>query len=258
MPTPKGTCLLTVIPVRAEARDEAEIVTQAIFGDTMELIERHEKPNWIKIRMCFDGCEGWIDPKQLTLISETHFQALEETDRQTALDLSAKIQTDQFSRFVSAGASLPFQESELFEQKLRYFGKSKAFSERWSAKQLVEYALQFEDAPYLWGGKTVFGIDCSGFTQIVFKAAGYKLLRNSYQQAKQGSAVRYGEQQIGDLLFFDNDRGKIIHVGLAVSEREILHASGQMRIDSFDAKGIFRSDWSKYTHRLCTIRRIIT
>ena len=121
---------------------------------------------------------------------------------------------------------------------------------------VVENAMFFQHAPYLWGGRTLFGIDCSGFVQIVFKLAGIKLLRDASQQALQGDTVHFlPEVQPGDVAFFDNEEGRIIHVGILLNNKEIIHASGQVRIDLIDDQGIFNVELNRYSHKLRIIKR---
>ncbi|MGE3825539.1 MAG: C40 family peptidase, partial [Bacteroidia bacterium] len=121
-----------------------------------------------------------------------------------------------------------------------------------------EYATVFLNAPYLWGGRSVFGIDCSGFTQVVFKMAGIQLKRDAYQQAEQGITLSFVEEaQTGDLAFFDNEEGKIVHTGIVLSQGKIIHASGKVRIDKLDHQGIYNHDTKKYSHKLRLIKRVL-
>ena len=116
----------------------------------------------------------------------------------------------------------------------------------------------FLNAPYLWGGKTPFGVDCSGFTQMVYKLNGYKLMRDASQQSKQGEALSFIEEsEPGDLAFFDNEEGNIIHVGIIMDDNYIIHASGKVRIDRLDHLGIYNAEINKHTHKLRVIKKII-
>ena len=123
---------------------------------------------------------------------------------------------------------------------------------------MADSAYTFINAPYLWGGRSPLGIDCSGFTQVVYKLAGQKLQRDAYQQADQGITLGFIEEaEAGDLAFFDNDEGKIIHVGILLGQGKIIHASGKVRIDRIDHQGIFNEETGKYSHKLRIIKRIL-
>jgi len=110
----------------------------------------------------------------------------------------------------------------------------------------------------LWGGRSPFGIDCSGFTQMVYKLCGMPLKRDAWMQAEQGQDIHLlDETQPGDLAFFDNEEGRIIHVGILTTKNRIIHASGKVRLDSIDHQGIFNSETKRYTHNLRLLKRLI-
>ena len=137
------------------------------------------------------------------------------------------------------------------------FEGSKTFNQK-PKSDIVSTAFLYLNAPYLWGGKSPFGIDCSGFTQMVYKLCGYKLLRDAYQQSNQGDALSFIEEsEPGDLAFFDNEEGKIIHVGIIMENNYIIHASGKVRIDRLDHLGIYNAEQNKHTHRLRVIKKIV-
>ena len=123
---------------------------------------------------------------------------------------------------------------------------------------IVGTALKYVNAPYLWGGRTVFGIDCSGFTQIIFKMNGIIMPRDAYQQAELGRTVHSIEDaQPGDLAFFENDKGRITHTGIILKDAKIIHSSGKVRIDKIDHKGIFNIERQEYSHKLTKINRFL-
>ena len=126
-------------------------------------------------------------------------------------------------------------------------------------KSNLEYVYQeYLDTPYLWGGKSAFGIDCSGFVQQVYKMFGIKLLRDAYLQAEQGVPVQnLAQSKLGDLAFFKNENGRIVHVGMLLENHKIVHASGNVRIDIIDENGIINSETGKRTHQLSLIKRMI-
>jgi cell wall-associated NlpC family hydrolase len=156
------------------------------------------------------------------------------------------------------GSIIPISSTELFkmEEQFAFNGESKSIGLKRDVENLKNTAKKYLNAPYLWGGKSPFGIDCSGFTQIVFKIHHKKLLRDASQQATQGETVAFRSAAIGgDLAFFDNEDGKIIHVGIMLNNHQIIHAAGKVRIDPIDDQGIFNPELGKYTHKLRIIKR---
>ena len=251
-----GICNLANIPLRAEASDRSEIVSQVLFGEHFEILE--DAKSWIRIKLEYDGYEGWIDSKQYQPITETEFRQLSE---------DAIILNSDMVEYVSApnnllmpiplGASLSFlHHSDINKDNFEFEGLK--ISGIKPKSNLINTAFMYLNAPYLWGGKTPFGIDCSGFTQMVYKLNGYKLLRDASQQATLGEAMSFIEEsEPGDLAFFDNEEGKIIHVGIIMDDNYIIHASGKVRIDRLDHLGIFNADTNRHTHKLRVIKRII-
>lgn len=122
----------------------------------------------------------------------------------------------------------------------------------------IEEAKKMLGSPYLWGGRTFMGIDCSGFTQMVFKSCGIRLLRDASQQATQGTPVTSVDAALpGDLCFFQNPQGRITHVGLYMGEGRIIHASGEVRIDCLTDVGIWVESTQSYSHKFHSIRRVL-
>ncbi len=246
-----GICALNSVAVRFEPSESSEMVTQLLFGDHFKLIEIRKK--WVKIRIAFDGYEGWLDTLHFHEISKEQFKEIENQSPEFAADLIDYIQ-DSFGQLtpITLGASV---------QNLHWF-KSKYEGQRITGiqpkKKLLSTAMLYLNAPYLWGGKTPFGIDCSGFTQMVYKLNGYSLKRDASQQAKQGEALSFVEEsEPGDLAFFDNHEGNIIHVGIIMPDNYIIHAHGKVRIDRIDHTGIFNTNTNRYSHKLRVIKKII-
>lgn len=238
------------MPVRAEASDKAEMVNQLLFGDVFEVIDN--KPKWVKIKNAFDDYEGWIDNNQFLEINSEQFFQLKDKLMTCSSDLVEYVQdsTHQLTAVV-LGSSLGGMNVLGFNYDLNISpGKIKR-------DKLISTALLYLNAPYLWGGKSPFGIDCSGFTQMVYKACGFKLKRDSSQQAQQGEVLSFIEEaQPGDLAFFDNDDGQITHVGIIMPNNFIIHAHGKVRIDRIDHTGIFNVETKKYSHQLRVIKHI--
>ena len=249
-------CNLAIIPLRAEPSDRSEIVSQILFGEHFEILEQQKQ--WSKIKLHFDNYEGWVDSKQYQFISEKNYKELSNDGIILNSDLVEYVTSaNNVLVPITLGASLSFLNHDdinvnQFEfEGLRVSGiKPK--------KEIVKTSFMYLNAPYLWGGKTPFGIDCSGFTQMVYKLNGYILLRDASQQASQGEALSFIEEsEPGDLAFFDNEDGNIIHVGIIMEDNYIIHASGKVRIDRLDHLGIYNAETNKHTHRLRVIKKII-
>jgi hypothetical protein len=251
-----GICNLGIVPVRSEASDKSEMVSQLLFGETFKIIET--TPKWIKIQAFYDAYEGWIDQKQYQEITETQYQSLAEAELVLNGDLIDFISYDTTQLMpIPLGSVLNFLDNnEINIPNFQFDGKKECGIK--TKDNLLKTAYLYLNAPYLWGGKTPFGIDCSGFTQMVYKLNGYKLLRDASQQAIQGEALSFIEEsEPGDLAFFDNDEGNIIHVGIMMENNYIIHASGKVRIDRIDHLGIYNVDTGRHTHKLRVIKKVI-
>jgi hypothetical protein len=213
---------------------------------------------WSKIKLHFDDYEGWVDSKQYQIISEKNFIDLSKDAIILNTDLVEYVSNSNNELLpITLGASLSFlNHSEINTENFEFEGmKTSGVKPK---TDLLTTAYMYLNAPYLWGGKTPFGIDCSGFTQMVYKLNGYKVLRDASQQSTQGEALSFIEEsEPGDLAFFDNDEGKIIHVGIMMENNYIIHASGKVRIDRVDHLGIYNAELNKHTHRLRVIKKII-
>lgn len=246
-----GLCNLSIVPVRKEPSDLSEMVTQLLYGDYFKIIEQQK--NWTKIRIAYDEYEGWIDNKQFVKITSENYHQLESEFPKTVVNLVDYLSSKNGQLIaISAGAVLNaisvlnHQTDADFNDKIH------------SKSQITETALLYLNTPYLWGGKTPFGIDCSGFTQMVYKINGHKLMRDANEQATQGETLSFIEEsESGDLAFFDNQDGVITHVGIIMPDQHIIHAHGKVRIDKLDHTGIFNLDTKKHSHKLRVIKRIV-
>ena len=255
---PYGICILNSIALRAEAQDSSEMVSQVLFGEAFEILE--QKSNWLKIILAFDGYEGWIDAKQQVNISKEIFEKINNESQVLAADLVNFLDfSDVEMMTLSLGAHLPFYKDSKFNlSSVDYHYEGAVINTSTKKESLVDYAYMYLNAPYLWGGRTPFGIDCSGFTQMVYKLYGYPLSRDASQQAKQGEVLSFIEEsEPGDLAFFDNEDGDIIHVGIILANHHIIHAHGKVRIDRLDQSGIYNVDTNRHTHKLRVIKKII-
>jgi len=242
--------------MRVEPSDRSEIVSQALFGEHFEVLE--QKLQWTQIRLQYDGYEGWIDTKQFQNISESDFARLTADRIVLNGDLIEYVTTsNDFLLPIPLGASLSFlNHAEINIQGFDFEGlKVSGIKPK---HDIIKTAFLYMNAPYLWGGKTPFGVDCSGFTQMCYKLNGYKLLRDASQQATQGEALSFIEEsEPGDLAFFDNEEGRITHVGIIMEDNYIVHASGKVRIDRLDHLGIYNAETNRHTHKLRVIKKYI-
>lgn len=248
-----GFCFLSVIPLRKSASDTSQMVSQLMFGDVVEVLEKVAE-NWVLIKNSYDNYEGYVDPKQLFEIDSidfVKFQSASYTNQE-----NIEIESSLGKYLLPSGCSFIDQEFKIGALYFKSLGELVSTKDE-RKEEIVKLARSFLNSPYLWGGKSSFGLDCSGFTQSVFKMAGIKLLRDASQQATQGELLNFLEEaQAGDLAFFDNEEGEIIHVGIILSSNEIIHASGRVRIDQLDHQGIFNRELGKYSHQLRLIKRI--
>jgi gamma-D-glutamyl-L-lysine dipeptidyl-peptidase len=254
-----GVCRLSIVPVRGEAADKAELVTQLFFGEHYEVLSTSKDKKWLRIRIHFDQYEGWIDTKQHHSITKEHFEYINRADFKITTDITTSILYNKNPLAIVMGSIIPISGSELFkmEEQFAFNGESKSMGQKRDAEFLRLTAQKYLNAPYQWGGKSPFGIDCSGFMQMVFKINGYKLFRDANQQVKQGKAVQAKDAEPGDLAFFKNKEEKVTHVGMILPGDKIIHASGKVRIDHFNEEGILNSDSKVYSHLLTSIRRIL-
>jgi len=246
-----GVCNLSIIPLRLDPTDKSELVSQVLYGDFFKVLE--QRKSWSKIRLAFDNYEGWIDNKQYKEIDESQYSSLDASSLKISTDLVEFVQDENHQLHpILIGSSLNCLAI------LNHSHDGNIMDTVQPKTNLIETAFLYLNSPYLWGGKTPFGIDCSGFTQMVYKLNGYKLLRDASQQATQGGALSFIEEsEPGDLAFFDNNEGLIVHVGIIMQDNYIIHAHGKVRIDRLDHYGIYNVDKRTHTHKLRVIKKII-
>lgn len=253
-------CRVAVAPLRKSAADSSEIVSQLLFGDRVILIEKTEK--WCYVKTHHDNYEGWMDYKQLQILPKIQYKEENAYHFITKPQLDNTIIDSKGTKYyLSPASTLPFYDggvcylgNEKFEVTVEPFIPDAANF----MNEVEKVALFYENTPYLWGGRTLFGIDCSGFTQTVYKLLGLNIRRDASQQAEQGKLVDFlASAKLGDLAFFDNEEGRITHVGLMLSNDKIIHAAGKVRIDPIDDQGIYNAELGKYTHKLRIIKRFV-
>lgn len=236
----KGICVVTVAPVRAENSDRAEIVTEILFGESADILEVNK--NWTKIKMHYDGYEGWMDTKQIKHVTDEYLASRKVT---LITEDFASIMTNDGRTLLSMGSEVEYPA--VASRRSHDLRESIALT-----------AKEFLNVPYLWGGKSFFAVDCSGFVQLVYKIHNVKMPRDTYQQAEVGDVLSFVEEsQPGDLAYFENSEGKIIHVGIMLDNQKIIHASGKVRVDTLDSTGIFNKEMNKHTHKLRVIKSVL-
>lgn len=234
------------------------MVSQVLFGETFTVIE--EEKEWSKIRLTFDNIEGFINNEQYLKITKDFFLEL-KTEKQYFSGEIVDFITNSKNELttIPLGATLPFYNNEKLQINGEfYLYEGSILLDKRAKNEISKTAFTYLNTPFLWGGKTPFGIDASGFVQMVYKLCGYQLFREAKLQATQGEVLSFIEEsEAGDLAFFDNDEGEIIHVGIILKDYHIIHAHGKVRIDTLDHSGIFNADTQKHTHKLRIIKKLI-
>lgn len=248
----KGICKIPLIPCRSEAKESAEMETQLLFGETYTVIE--EIPKWLKIKCTIDDYICWIDAKLFSPLNSsinTYKRTITKTSiifdnkgEETLLPMGAVL-----TNYDKANFSLQNKNYQLF------LGETSENIEDINGDKVILLAKRLLNTPYLWGGKSSFGIDCSGLTQLIFSLFNYNLPRNASQQIEIGKEISINEAKAGDLAYFVNENNKVTHVGIMMNNHQIIHASGKVRIDEIDKKGILKD--MEYTHQLYKIKRLI-
>ena len=245
--------IAAVCPLRSEASHRSEMVSQLLFGEGAEVLEVEK--DFTKIKCLYDNYEGWAQNSQL---AEIDGQVAKAVPAGYTFKRNTVVMLNNTPMYVPLATPV-FGNTYFGKYKVEYTDEETAlFDTQYFTKEVIQMvALLYENVPYLWGGKSSFGIDCSGFAQQVYKLFSKHLLRDTYQQATQGESIGFlQEVQCGDLAFFDNTEGRIVHVGILLDAETIIHASGSVRVDGMDSYGIINKDTGLRTHQLRVIKRI--
>ena len=254
----QGICHLNCISIRSEADDRSEMISQLLFGETFHILE--ERDQWYLIYSDFDHYEGWVLKIQVTPLAHEVYKKIKDDNSHFSREMISLIgDSPENMQIVTLGATLPCYSGGSFTLGTKCFDfDGEINSETVGRADLVRTAHQFLNAPFLWGGRTPFGIDCSGFTQMVYKINGHMLYRDAHQQASQGEVLSFIEEsEPGDLAFFDNEEGEITHVGILLANNHIIHCHGKVRIDRIDHSGIYNVDSGRHTHKLRVMKRVL-
>ncbi len=252
-----GICHLNFIAIRNEASDRSEMVSQMLFGETFQILI--SEGEWVKIHLDYDFYEGWVLKKQITELTEDAYKKIIANNNTCSDEMVTFIQDKRKQlQILTLGASLPeFNDGQFYMSGNKYDYDGDAITGKMPKNNLVRTAYKFVNAPYLWGGRTIFGVDCSGFTQMVYKINGYQLFRDAHQQASQGEVLSFIEEcEPGDLAFFDNEDGEIVHTGIVLDNNYIIHCNGKVRIDRLDSSGIYNVDTQRHTHKLRVMKQL--
>jgi len=249
--------IVPVAPLRAEPSHRSEMISQLLFGELADLLD--EMKDFIKVKCRYDGYEGWCQRSQLIDYAESEY--LGKPGFISAWTDEVLINGNScIIPHAAIAEQRETPEYNIGSYRIMHLSDTIHIPQAADNKPALiqAFAQRYLGVAYLWGGKSVFGADCSGFVQQVFKMIGTWLPRDSSQQALSGETVNFlQEAKMGDLAFFDNEEGSIVHVGIMLNNHEIIHASGNVHVDNIDHAGIINSITGLRTHQLRIIRRIL-
>ncbi|MDR2009013.1 MAG: C40 family peptidase [Bacteroidales bacterium] len=258
-----GICEQSYIPLRAGISHRAEMISQVLFGEIFEIISH--RGEWLKIKLLHDGYEGYVEASSTThLLINTDNLYNDYNNSIICSEINNWfIKNNKESILLPIGAKIPRSinsENKFYINENSYSSQSQLIQSEVIDKRIsiVEISKKLINTPYLWGGRTGWGIDCSGFSQLVYKLIGIDIPRDANQQITIGTTLNFiSEAKAGDLAFFDNEEGEIIHVGMILDNNNIIHSSRYVKIDTIDHQGIYNKTIKKYTHNLRVIKSII-
>ena len=246
-----GICQLGIVPIRKNPSHRSEMVNQLLYGETYTF-EKTEDKEWIRVITSHDNYSGYISSNQHFIVEKMYTSS-------TLITRSIFPDSPKFPNFLTAGSRISSEQKEVLGLKKDDFKEIE--SQVPDRQQMIKTAMSFLSSPYLWGGRTEFGIDCSGLSQMVYLLHGFNIPRDASQQIEKGENLTLSNVQDGDLAFFHNPEGKITHVGIVFYDEnhrlKIIHASGKVRIDSLDGKGIFTGEDKIYSHNFHSLKTLL-
>ena len=252
-----GVCRLSVVPVFDEARTSSQVY-QLLFGDAYEATNRSKDKNWLLIRT--NGVEGWIHRHHHHSISKEYYDQINQADFKITLDLVSTLLYQKSKLPILMGSIVPISSAELFkmDEQFAFNGEAKSIAQKRDPEFVKSIAMKYLNAPEVVGGRNPFGISASGLINMVFRIAGYTLPWNFQLLSQAGKKVKdLSSSKPGDIAFFKDKKGAIIHAGIIVGENKVIHAFGQVRTDHVNDQGILSTDTKIYSHELAFIRRVI-
>lgn len=242
----RGTCLDSYTAIRSEPRSGAEMISSLLFGESYQIIEKNN--GWLNIITDYDQYSGWIS-------ESNYYEYIEYTKIVTSL--YCKASTKDKTLYIPCGSKIPSNDKLTLDgETYQIYHNLKGYEHLPLHLRIVKTAKSFLNTPYIWGGKSFMGIDCSGFIQMVFKTENIFIPRDTSQQIKNGISIKFDDIKTGDLVFFSApDKENVNHVGMITNGKEIIHASGKVKIDTLKPEGIFMNNILKY--KLLDIKRFI-
>ncbi|MCF8381810.1 MAG: C40 family peptidase [Bacteroidales bacterium] len=255
-----GICLQNYSPLRAEPSEKSEMLSQILYGELIKIIESNKSTGFSKVILLYDDYEGWVDTKTIVSIDEDTYNRMSQLEEYVLPDINNRITLNNNSHLnIGAGSSLRLKKNIIiYPENVLSLENGINKNKGNNRDQVVQSALKWINIPYLWGGRSSCGADSPGFVQNIFKQVGIKLPRDSTQQAITGKSIDFhASLRPGDLAFFDNSDGIIVHVGIMLDPFRIIHSSGIIKVDRMDHQGIFSEAKVKYTHNLRLLKDVI-
>ena len=256
-----GIITLPLVPLRENDDERSELFSQLLFGECVEIIETRER--WLFVRNLPDNYRGWVDRKMVHILSVSEEERIANVPKYYVRVpvLVCKETTSNANLFLPGGSILHTDLTDRFKIDNETYSMTRSevnLNEKATGQKITDSARQYLNAPYLWGGKSIMGIDCSGLVQVVFSMVGIQLMRDASDQVESGEVIDFlSEAKPGDLAFFENQDGRIVHVGILLNTHQIIHSSGWVKIENIDSQGIISEQTGAYTHKLRIVKRMI-